>query len=95
MRSRLIFPFLTNLDLSHNNLKAVPPQISLLSQLAVLNLNENRSLEKLPVELGLLEKLWSVQVNNCQFSDPLKGIVGSGTFKTMDLISFLRNELDK
>ncbi|KAI6219497.1 Protein kinase domain containing protein [Aphelenchoides fujianensis] len=94
LRSHLIFPVLTNLDVSHNQLRLVPANISLLTQLAVLNLSENRPLEKLPVELGLLEKLWSVSVGGCSLKDPLKGIVASGNFKTMDLISYLRNELD-
>lgn len=83
------------MDLSHNALKLLPPNISLLLQLAVLNLNENRQMERLPVELGLLEKLWSVSVNGCALKEPLKSVVGAGNFKTMDLISFLRNELDK
>ncbi|KAI6181608.1 Non-specific serine/threonine protein kinase [Aphelenchoides besseyi] len=95
LRSHLIFPVLTNLDVSHNELKLLPSNISLLTQLAVLNLSENRQLEKLPVELGLLEKLWSVSVGGCLLKDPLKEIVASGNFKTMDLLSFLRNELDK
>ncbi|KAI6202441.1 Protein kinase domain containing protein [Aphelenchoides besseyi] len=94
LRSHLIFPVLTNLDVSHNELKLLPSNISLLTQLAVLNLSENRQLEKLPVELGLLEKLWSVSVGGCLLKDPLKEIVASGNFKTMDLLSFLRNELD-
>ncbi|CAD5207709.1 unnamed protein product [Bursaphelenchus okinawaensis] len=93
-RPYLIFPSLTNLDLSSNELKSIPPTISLLSQLAVLNLSQNKTLEKLPVELGLLDKLWGVQLNGCALKDPLKGIVGNGNFKTMDLISFLRHELD-
>uniref|UniRef100_A0A1I7S218 Non-specific serine/threonine protein kinase n=1 Tax=Bursaphelenchus xylophilus TaxID=6326 RepID=A0A1I7S218_BURXY len=93
-RPYIIFPALTNLDLSSNDLKSLPPTISLLSQLAVLNLSQNKSLERLPVELGLLEKLWGVQLNGCALKDPLKGIVGNGNFKTMDLISFLRHELD-
>jgi Leucine-rich repeat (LRR) protein len=85
---------LTNLDLSHNQIKCLPNQISMLSQLAVLNLNENKVMERLPVNLGLLEKLWSVQIGGCAFKEPLKSVVDGGNFKTMDLLAYLRNELD-
>jgi hypothetical protein len=48
----------------------------------------------LPVNLGLLDKLWSVQVAGCAFKEPLKSVVDGGNFKTMDLLAYLRNEHD-
>lgn len=94
-RSYLIFPALTNLDVSYNSLKTIPSTISLLSYLAALNVSGNNELETLPNELGLLDKLWNVTLKDCPVKEPLKSIVYGDNYKTVDLIAFLRNRLEK
>ena len=95
MRSYLIFPALTNLDISYNALKTVPATISLLSSLAALNVSGNRELTLLPFELGLLDKLWNITLKDCPVKEPLKSIVTGENYKTVELIAFLRNKLEK
>ncbi|KAM6501851.1 glucose-repressible alcohol dehydrogenase transcriptional effector [Amanita muscaria] len=50
------FTFLTNLYLNHNSLTSVPPEISKLRHLEVLDLSGN-NLTSLPPELGMLTQL--------------------------------------
>uniref|UniRef100_A0A7E4VDA0 Non-specific serine/threonine protein kinase n=1 Tax=Panagrellus redivivus TaxID=6233 RepID=A0A7E4VDA0_PANRE len=94
MRQYLVFPALTNLDISYNALKHVPPTVSLLSYLAALNVAGNAELETLPYELGLLDKLWNISLKGCPMKDPIKAIVSGDNYKTVDLIAFLRNKLE-
>lgn len=80
MKSYVLFPALTSLDLSYNKIKNVPVTISMLSYLSILNLAGNSELgdalyefcklighfsESLPPELGLLEKLWNIALSGC------------------------------
>lgn len=95
MKSYLLFPALTTLDLSYNNLKNIPSTISLLSYLAVLNVSANRELETLPPELGLLDKLWNIGIRDCQFKEPIKSFIDPENYKTMELLALLRNKLEK
>jgi hypothetical protein len=94
MKSYLVFPALTNLDISHNHLRTLPQAISLMGQLAVLNISNNRDLDSLPPELGLLTKLWNISLKDCPLKEPLNSIVNSESYKTLDLVSYLRNKLD-
>ncbi len=50
------FTFLTTLYLNHNNLEHIPPQISKLKHLELLDLSSNR-LHTIPPELGMLTSL--------------------------------------
>ncbi|KAH7717085.1 LRK-1 protein [Aphelenchoides avenae] len=82
MKSYLICPVLTTLDLSNNNIRFLPPAVSLLSSLTVLILNGNKELETLPPELGLLDKLWNIGLKDCPLKEPLRGIVTADNYKT-------------
>ena len=50
------YGFITNLFINHNSLSFIPPQISKLNQLVLLDVSGN-SLSTLPPELGLLSRL--------------------------------------
>lgn len=96
MRSYLLYPSLTTLDLSYNQLRTLPPTISLLNYLAVLNLASNAHLESLPPELGLLDKLWSIDIRGCPLKEPtLKSIIEeSGKYRTAEVLACLRQRLE-
>lgn len=98
LKPYLLFPALTSLDISRNQLQRLPPGISLLSSLAVLNLAKNSELDLLPPELGLLDKLWSIGLNGCQLREEnpqIKQMVEAGNYKTTDVLSQLRQRLEK
>jgi len=94
MKSYLLLPSITTLDLSHNRLNTLPPLISLHNYLAVLNLSHNNELEILPPELGLLDKLWSVGLTGCSLREPLKSVARHDGYKTSDVLSLLRGQLE-
>lgn len=91
----LLFPNVTALDLSFNKILQVPQKLSELKDLSVLNLSGNSQISTLPAQLGLATKLWNLGVNGCSLNEPLKSIVESKTYKTMDIIGYLRSILDE
>ena len=62
IKSKLMFPNLGYLDVSNNNIKIVPPNISELTNLSVLNISGNENITDLPPEMGLLTRLWNLNV---------------------------------
>lgn len=95
LKDMLLYPNITALDLSFNKLQSVPKGISDLKDLSVLNLSGNVSINSLPAELGLASKLWNLGINGCSLGEPLKSIVESKTYKTMDIIGYLRSILEE
>lgn len=95
MKTYLLFPALTSLDLSFNRLRTIPPTISLLSYLCIFNVSSNIDLEYLPPELGLLDKLWNIGIRDCALKEPLKNVIDQENYKTAEILSVLRNKLDK
>ncbi len=55
-RLRILFPALSMLDVSENNIVAIPTSISDLSNLSVLNVSQNPRITDLPAQMGLLHK---------------------------------------
>lgn len=94
LRDQLIYPNVTALDLSYNKIHSVPKSLSKLKDMSVLNLSGNISISSLPPELGLAGKLWNLGINGCNLNEPLKSIVESKTYKTMDIIGYLRSILE-
>lgn len=92
-QGQVLYPNVTALDLSYNQIRQVPKRISELKDLSVLNLSGNVSISSLPAELGLASKLWNLSISGCSLNEPLKSIVESKTYKTVDIIGYLRSIL--
>ena len=82
------------LDVSNNNIKEIPPLISELSNLSVLHLSGNSAISRLPPEMGLLSKLWNLNLRGCNLNEPLKSMIESKKYKTMDIIGYLKSILE-
>lgn len=90
-KSRLIFPNLSMLDISNNCLKEIPLSIHELSNLSVLNISGNPDVTELPPMMGLLSRLWNLNTRGCSLQEPLKGMIDSKKYKTMDIIGYLKS----
>ncbi|XP_066246944.1 leucine-rich repeat serine/threonine-protein kinase 1 isoform X1 [Euwallacea similis] len=93
-KSRLMFPNLSMLDVSNNNIKEIPGNIYDLSNLSVLNLSGNLGITDLPPQMGLLSRLWNLNTRGCSLQDPLKFMIESKKYKTMDIIGYLKSVLE-
>ena len=83
------------LDVSNNLIAELCPNISDLSNLSVLNISDNKHICYLPPEMGLLNKLWNLSTRGCNLSEPLKTMIESKKYKTMDIIGYLKSILEK
>lgn len=90
-KSKIIFPNLSMLDISNNCLKEIPPSLHELSSLSVLNISGNVRITDLPPQLGLLTRLWNLNTRGCMLQDPLKSMIESKKYKTMDIIGYLKS----
>ncbi|XP_050423466.1 leucine-rich repeat serine/threonine-protein kinase 1 [Adelges cooleyi] len=93
-RSKLIFPNLSMLDLSNNQLKEIPSNINELINLSVLNISGNKEVAELPPQMGLLSRLWNLNTRGCNLQEPLKSMIDSNKYKTMDVIGYLKSVLE-
>lgn len=93
-RQKILFPNLSMLDLANNNIKDIPVVISELSNLSVLHLTGNALVSKLPPEMGLLNRMWNLSLRGCNLNEPLKTMVESKKYKTMDIIGYLKSVLE-
>ena len=55
-----MYPNLSKLDVSNNNIRTVPPSISELTNLSTLHISGNENITDLPPEVGLLSRLWNL-----------------------------------
>lgn len=94
MRNRLVFPNLSYLDISLNRLRAVPREISHLTNLSVLNISKNKDICQLPAEMGLLSKLWNLNTAECALDEPIRSMIESKKYKTMDIVGYLKSILE-
>lgn len=90
-KSRLIFPNLSMLDISNNCLKEIPITIHELSNLSVLNVSGNPDVTELPPHMGLLSRLWNLNTRGCTLQEPLRSMIESKKYKTMDIIGYLKS----
>ncbi|XP_034249520.1 leucine-rich repeat serine/threonine-protein kinase 1 isoform X2 [Thrips palmi] len=93
-KARLMMPNLSMLDLSNNQLKEIPHNIHELSNLSVLNISGNADVCELPHQMGLLSRLWNLNTRGCNLQEPLKSMIDSKKFKTMDVIGYLKSVLE-
>ncbi|XP_076250430.1 leucine-rich repeat kinase isoform X2 [Rhynchophorus ferrugineus] len=93
-KARLIFPNLSMLDISNNNIKEIPSNIYELTNLSVLNISGNLDINELPPQMGLLSRLWNLNTRGCSLQDPLKFMIESKKYKTMDIIGYLKSVLE-
>ncbi|XP_030762504.1 leucine-rich repeat serine/threonine-protein kinase 1 isoform X2 [Sitophilus oryzae] len=93
-KARLIFPNLSMLDISNNSIKEIPTNINELTNLSVLNISGNLDINELPPQMGLLSRLWNLNTRGCSLQDPLKFMIESKKYKTMDIIGYLKSVLE-
>ncbi|XP_059045025.1 leucine-rich repeat serine/threonine-protein kinase 1 [Achroia grisella] len=95
LKGRLLFPLLSMLDVSCNLLRAVPPAIHELTNLSVLNLSGNKEISELPPQMGLLSRLWNLNMAGCELHEPLRSMLHSGRYKSMDIVGYLKSVLQE
>lgn len=49
---------------------------------------------ELPPQMGLLSRLWNLNTRGCSLQDPLKFMIESKKYKTMDIIGYLKSVLE-
>ncbi|XP_003425729.1 leucine-rich repeat serine/threonine-protein kinase 1 [Nasonia vitripennis] len=90
----LLFPNVSMLDVSNNQLKEIPSNIYELNNLSVLNVSGNSDITELPPQMGLLSRLWNLNTQGCKLQEPLKSMIESKKYKTMDVIGYLKSVLE-
>ncbi|XP_063987510.1 leucine-rich repeat serine/threonine-protein kinase 1 [Diachasmimorpha longicaudata] len=90
----LLFPNVSMLDVSNNSLKEIPQNIYELSNLSVLNISGNIEISELPPQMGLLSRLWNLNTQGCKLQEPLKTMIESKKYKTMDVVGYLKSILE-
>ncbi len=83
------------LDVSNNQLSALPANINELNNISVLNVANNTSLRTLPPSMGLLTRLWNLSLNGCPLDEPLRTMLNSKQYKTMDIVGYLKSVLEE
>lgn len=90
----LLFPNVSMLDVSNNHLKEIPQNIYELNNLSVLNISGNSEITELPPQMGLLSRLWNLNTQGCRLQEPLKSMIESKKYKTMDVVGYLKSVLE-
>ncbi|KYN26991.1 Leucine-rich repeat serine/threonine-protein kinase 1, partial [Trachymyrmex cornetzi] len=90
----LLFPNVSMLDISNNQLREIPHNIYELNNLSVLNISGNNEIVELPPQMGLLGRLWNLNTQGCRLQEPLKSMIESKKYKTMDVIGYLKSILE-
>ena len=65
-----LYPQLTTLEIAYNCLKSVPANIHLITNLSTLSISHNAEIDTLPLEIGNLEHLWSLEYEGCPLTNP-------------------------
>ena len=94
IKNKFLFPCLSMLDLSNNLLKEISHNIHELTNLSVLNISGNVEITELPPQMGLLSRLWNLNTAGCNLQEPLRSMIESKKYKTMDVIGYLKSILE-
>ena len=49
---------------------------------------------ELPPKMGLLSKLWNLNTRGCNLQEPLRSMIESKKYKTMDVVGYLKSVLE-
>ncbi|KAF4523571.1 hypothetical protein B566_EDAN014882, partial [Ephemera danica] len=81
-------------DDQDDQLRDIPHNIHELTNLSVLNISGNSEINELPPQMGLLSRLWNLNTRGCSLQEPLKSMIDSKKYKTMDVIGYLKSVLE-
>ncbi|OQV15651.1 Leucine-rich repeat serine/threonine-protein kinase 1 [Hypsibius exemplaris] len=93
--SSLLYPNLSSLDVSDNKISDIPESYSNLTALSVLSIENNAAITDIPPQLGLLQKMWTLNANGCNLSEPLKSMFENKQYKTADILGYLKSSLER
>jgi Leucine-rich repeat (LRR) protein len=91
----LLYPNLSSLDISDNKISEILESYSNLTSLSVLNIEGNIGITDIPPQLGLLQKMWTLNANGCNLSEPLKSMFENKQYKTADILGYLKSSLER
>ena len=83
-----LFPVLSVLDVSYNQLSKVPDQLDILTELSSLNLSNN-NITSLPSSISKLTQLWVINVENLALSNVPRTTLSSHS--ATELKNYLKN----
>ncbi|XP_070186120.1 leucine-rich repeat serine/threonine-protein kinase 1-like isoform X2 [Littorina saxatilis] len=95
LQQRLLFPALTELDLSINHLQSLTSDIGEQSVLKILSLRGNRNLHELPSKLGLLKNLWKLDLELCPLDGVIHDLLQNSRYPVRDILGFLLSILEE
>lgn len=49
---------------------------------------------ELPPQMGLLSRMWNLNTKGCNLQEPIRSMIESNKYKTMDVIGFLKSILE-
>ncbi|KAK3770733.1 hypothetical protein RRG08_011777 [Elysia crispata] len=95
IQGRLLFPNISELDLSCNKLTSLSPDIGEHVSLKILTLRGNTKLKELPPKLGLLKSLWKLELELCPLDGAIQDFILNSRYPVKDILGFLQSVLEE